>query len=159
MSGAWTAERQRLLTEQAAARRALRNTRWDADIAANRRPAPGDDFPVLLDAADVAPRRLVYGLTDPREPKRIRYVGQTAVGAFSRYLNHISEARTGITVRRDWMAPLLDAGIYPNMVLLELVAPTDNILAIEQYWIRTIRARGGADLNTPRQPQRRKVAP
>lgn len=147
-------EFQRRLTERMEANRAARHVRWDADISANRRAAPGTEFPVLVDAADVEPMRLVYGLADPRDPKRIRYVGQTATGAFARYLGHLADAGIGVSAKAQWIERLRGEGVYPTMVLLELAAPDANILSLESWWIRSLKERGEADLNAARNSRR-----
>lgn len=126
------------------------------------RSAPGSDFPVLIGAGDVAPRLIIYGLTDPLEPRRVRYVGQTRAGPMARYIGHISSARVNDTARAYWITELVDEGRHPSMVLLEeLPANTCLVrqLESERWWIQQLQARGEADLNTPRKPKNRPRRP
>jgi hypothetical protein len=90
---------------------------------------------------------IIYGLVDPLEPGRVRYVGQTRTSPLSRYLGHLAP-HSSLTPRAKWVARLLEAGRPPDMVLLETVAVSADPSTRERWWILALEERGGADLNS-----------
>lgn len=90
---------------------------------------------------------IVYGLVDPREPGRIRYVGQTTRAPIVRLSQHLRERKVGQR-KCEWVARLDADGVAPDMVLLQRLRPTDDHRLAEGWWIATLRSRGEADMNT-----------
>lgn len=103
---------------------------------------------------------LVYGLRDPRD-RRIYYVGCTS-SPQSRLIGHLEDARATrgterATPKDRWIAELLDAGLEPDMVPLDLgvgsgrsgVPEAYSARAREQIWIRRLSVRGEPLLNRP----------
>lgn len=93
---------------------------------------------------------IIYGLADPREPERVRYVGRTA-NPQTRYESH---CRSRCAARlRTWIAELSSAGVTPSMVLLEVCGVREAttkpgaVSVREEFWIASLRKSGGADLN------------
>jgi len=84
----------------------------------------------------------VYGLVDPREPRRVRYAGITQEPK-RRYLEHL--AAPSIRVLR-WVHSLRVEHISPIMVELEVV-PELNAGYREGRWIARLGRIGMADLN------------
>lgn len=119
----------------------------DRSLARRKPPAASSTYAVIVRGAEVV-RQLIYGLVDPAAPDRIRYVGKTTAGAHSRFLGHISGARSGAGKRADWIAALAAEGRYPDMVLLEDVGAGVDLDARERWWITAMRERDEADLNT-----------
>jgi hypothetical protein len=101
------------------------------------RVEPGD---ILCDRVFIG--TAIYALTDPREPRRIRYVGR-AVNPVARYRAHCSGGGSAVSC---WAASLLQCGVHPIMLLVEQVRDV-HAEAAEERWIRYYRARGQADLN------------
>lgn len=130
-------------------RHQVRSRRDSADRSLSRRKAPAESstYAIVVRGAD-AVKPLVYGLVDPAEPNRVRYVGKTTQGAHTRFLGHVKDARRGTKKRADWVAELLELGRPPNMVVLETVPVGADLDARERWWITAMRARGEADLNT-----------
>ena len=111
-----------------------------------RRPRPSVDqaYPVIVRGTDVV-LRLIYGLIDPLEPARIRYVGRTEKGGSARFFQHV--ARPDQSPRGRWIAELQAAGRNPDMVLLETPQVGVDIDELERWWIVEARRQGFADLN------------
>jgi hypothetical protein len=140
-------EREHAIALRALQRKAARRRdRLDQKLAQRPAPPAAADYAVIVRGSE-ALRPLVYGLVDPVEPARVRYVGKTTTGAALRFYGHISEARRKKGLRADWMRGLFDAGRSPDMVLLETVRVGDDLDARERWWINALRQRGEADLN------------
>jgi hypothetical protein len=100
--------------------------------------------PILFAGPDArGATHLIYGLADPREPERIRYVGRTN-NAGARYREHLT--RCG-SIRGQWVAEIRERGEYPLMVLLEQLEPGDDPKKKERDWIRHFRRNQQADIN------------
>jgi hypothetical protein len=125
----------------------IQRARIDRGLARRATPAPSANYAVIVRGSEIV-RQLIYGLVDPNEPGRIRYVGKTTAGAHARFLGHVSDATRGTTKRADWIASLVADGRYPDMVLLEDVAAGLDLDARERWWIIAMRERGEGDLNT-----------
>lgn len=105
---------------------------------------PSPDSPpvplqVICDDRHIQPT--VYGLIDPNEPERVRYVGQTLTPG-SRFSSHASDKAAPKV--REWVRSINTA---PLMVLIE----NPHRLELddrEMFWIRYYRQRDMADLNT-----------
>jgi hypothetical protein len=81
----------------------------------------------------------VYGLTDPREPERIRYVGCSR-NALARRRGHLyTRGRLPI---HQWIQSLRRAGVRVEMVIL-----ASGMGKTEYKWIQDMQKRGMADLN------------
>lgn len=102
-------------------------------------------FPILFQADTQWAQPTIYGLVDPREPDRIRYVGQSLCAA-SRYASHIKPSNGSRSLRDRWIAVLLADGIFAAMVLLERPTAAD-LDSCEATWIANLKAVGQADLN------------
>lgn len=89
---------------------------------------------------------IVYGLRDPRD-QRIRYVGQT-VKKKARRRSHELNHFQGNIEKCNWVRELRSAGVYPEMVDLEICAWSE-LLEREHYWIQRLVAEGCDLLNRP----------
>jgi hypothetical protein len=127
-----------LLARRRTLARHRRTTRLGRAVA---RPA----YKVIV-RGTAALRPIIYGLVDPSEPARVRYVGQTTQSPQTRYLGHLGGCERP-TPRSKWIAALLEAGRLPHMVLLETVPTASDLNARERWWILSLEERGGADLN------------
>jgi len=78
----------------------------------------------------------IYGLFDPRDPKKIRYVGKTNHDLGFRLQGHIYEAEDGInTYKNNWIRKLLRQDIQPEIILIESVK--EQIWPEkERFWIK-----------------------
>jgi hypothetical protein len=103
----------------------------------------------LVRGADWVGAPIIYGLVDPLEPERIRYVGQTSQMPSARYVQHINASHGNGRARTNWVHDLRAAGRAPDMVLLESLDQSRELDAREMAWIRDLNARGMADLNGP----------
>lgn len=101
-----------------------------------------ESYPVLYSGADFC-RTVIYGLVDPREPARIRYVGK-ALRAALRFAQHFIDGGPG----RTWFSDMGRDGVLPDMVLLEEC--DKRARGRELYWFTLLRERGEADLNVQR---------
>jgi hypothetical protein len=122
-----------------------RRTRATAQLA--RRGLPPTTFPMLVCGAELRASAVIYGLVDPREPARVRYVGQ-AVNAEARMAGHLNGRSRPPRPMEAWLTALRTEGVTPDMVLLERVPRGADLDACERYWIHAMRDRGMADLNT-----------
>ena len=110
--------------------------------------ATDECFLVLVRGADLVDLRIIYGLVDPSEPDRVRYVGQTSRAPIKRFVEHLNSAREPNS-RGEWLRSLWERGDAPDMVLLEKVAKKANIDDRELTWIMRLQGQGHADLNQP----------
>lgn len=123
----------------------IRKVRTRSQLA--RRPAPPDSaYRTLICGSDQC-TAVIYGLVDPNEPERVRYVGQ-ATNPAARLAGHITASRRDSTRKDKWIRDLEDQGRYPDMVLLERPKPGANLTALEEWWIVSMRDKGQGDLNT-----------
>lgn len=84
---------------------------------------------------------VIYGLVDPREPERIRYVGKTIHPTW-RVKQHLQDARAGQPSHRcKWIRKLLSEGTEPQLITLEVVPEADWEEA-EIRWIAKLRQDG-----------------
>lgn len=109
-------------------------------------------WPVLRDGPPPPARpefAVIYGLCDPREPQRVRYVGSTHNVAV-RYSGHANFTMGGRKNRlRCWLQEMRKAGYWPIMVQLEQVTQKDRT-SREAFWIERF-----GELNTIK-PKRNK---
>lgn len=96
-------------------------------------------YPVLYSGSAFC-RMVIYGLVDPREPDRIRYVGK-ANRAGLRLAQHFIDGGP----RGTWFADMARDGVLPDMVLLEECSKSAR--GRELHWYNLLRSRGEADLN------------
>lgn len=96
-------------------------------------------YPVLYSGADFC-RTVIYGLVDPREPSRVRYVGKAQRGAL-RFAQHFIDGGPG----RTWFSDMGRDGVLADMVLLEEC--DEQARGRELHWFTLLRDRGEADLN------------
>lgn len=87
-------------------------------------------------------RPVVYGLVDPRDANRIRYVGQATKPA-ARYMGHMHGPGNRV---KAWMLEMEEDGEAPAMVLLEDCEEGDLDVR-ENHWINHYKSLGQADLN------------
>ena len=139
------------LTDQLS--RKVSDRRKASAAALNRRkPVERSEFSVLVRGRDNH-GVTIYGLIDPREPQRVRYVGQAKHPA-RRLAGHISSGSASACNKKDqWIAALVDVGVYPDMVLLERTRPGADPDTLERWWIAQMVAKGQADLNTASVPK------
>lgn len=105
-------------------------------------------YEVLFTGRDSWVTPIVYGLVDPREPERVRYVGST-ITPVSRYGSHLAvcRARRSFNPRETWVLGLQEHGILPAMVVLERTDSALDLDALESVWTMRLRQEGQADLN------------
>lgn len=102
---------------------------------------------VLCDGAGA--REVIYGLVDPAEPARVRYVGRSRTPT-ARYHTHRKSPTRAL---KPWLAELQRQGRTPVMVLLERCearvpyARDGTLSESEVAWVLLLRAQGQADLN------------
>jgi len=115
-----------------------------------RKPVARSEFPVIA-RGEHHHGAVIYGLIDPREPNRVRYVGQ-ARRAGARLAAHLSDSTHPHTKKDRWIAGLAAEGLYPDMVLLERTKPDADVDLVERWWIAQMVAKGEADMNTASVP-------
>lgn len=82
----------------------------------------------------------IYGLIDPRDGT-LRYVGK-ADKPGRRLQAHLFHAKHNqLTHKARWIKGLLEAGVAPEMTILEIV-PLDDWQEAERFWIAYLRAIG-----------------
>jgi hypothetical protein len=115
------------------------------------------------DSGDAPEGTAIYSLSDPRDIRQIRYIGQTAAPR-RRFLQHLSTARLWLPEETPWwvksprLRPLYqwirelyqDEGRLPVMVISAWVAATEARVA-EQRQIRACLARHLPLLNVERE--------
>lgn len=83
----------------------------------------------------------IYALIDPRS-KAIKYVGKTLQPMQARLSTHFSYARKGLhTYCARWLKGLLDAGLRPEVRILEIVE-NENWAERECFWISSLTLEG-----------------
>lgn len=106
-------------------------------------------YDVLVRGAEVSKLGIIYGLIDPRQPGKIRYVGQTIAAPLNRYNAHVRPIAGDLSRKAVWIRELIAADVLPDMVLLERVSRVSCLTDRERVWIAAMRQRGQADLNAP----------
>jgi hypothetical protein len=81
----------------------------------------------------------IYALRDPRKPDEIRYVGKAKdpIDRFRRHVKHNDKER----YKCRWIKTLLDVGVMPELVILQIVEEGEWVVA-EQQWIAHYRNLG-----------------
>lgn len=80
----------------------------------------------------------IYGLLDP-ESGRLRYVGK-AKNSGERLGRHVRDSRRRNTPVMRWVRGLADAGLAPDVIVLDVV-PDSRWDEAERYWISRARER------------------
>lgn len=89
----------------------------------------------------------IYALIDPRD-RSVGYVGKTVLPLHVRLSGHISDSRGKYdNKRRRWINELLDAGVVPEIGLIEEVLH-DGWDDAERAWILFFRSQGQARANS-----------
>ncbi|MGH8525523.1 MAG: NUMOD3 domain-containing DNA-binding protein, partial [Gammaproteobacteria bacterium] len=88
---------------------------------------------------------IIYGLVDPRT-KDIRYVGKTVGKLGARLSGHLLDKE--VNHRTRWVRILLNEGLRPEIITLEIVPPSQDWIQVEQRWIRYYRDGGARLTNT-----------
>jgi group I intron endonuclease len=86
----------------------------------------------------------IYGLADPIEPRRIRYVGQTRKALCERLKAHRRDKKK--SHKRNWIIALKRDGRLPIIIPLE-ICESDQANERERYHIAKCRAEGHLLLN------------
>ena len=84
--------------------------------------------------------RSIYGLCDPLENFKVRYVGCTVQKLENRLQAHINEAcksEDEITAKIDWIKALVRQNLYPVILLIEKVPVGADWEDAEKRWIAT----------------------
>lgn len=92
----------------------------------------------------------IYGLLLKSDPDRIRYVGQTVMGARKRFWAHTNAARNGSSQRRPQPVSLWIRKHGSEQVsyrVLEMAEDESHLQYLEMFWIAQMRELGQADLN------------
>ena len=93
----------------------------------------------------------IYGLVDPRDPHRIRYVGSSENIEHRLYAHCHSNNPTDRHPRGCWLRTLRADGLKPEALVLEMrdVGATGSVNRhnAEGAWIANLVAQGQADLN------------
>lgn len=83
----------------------------------------------------------LYGLIDPTDPERIRYIGKTRKPVKVRLNEHVGDARRGCTSPRcNWIRKLLREGKYPCFIEIGVVS--GNGASAERYLIAVNKVSG-----------------
>ena len=107
---------------------------------------------------------VVYGLSDPRAPSRIAYIGMTRSHVLHRFIEHLRDAHRvarGIPVspsskvqvaqrRKEkslWILGLVEAGLLPALSLIERPDRPTQLLRRERDWTIHLQRQGMAWLN------------
>ena len=94
----------------------------------------------------------IYGLTDPREPNRVRYVGSSRCIETRLYGHAHSHNPTDRHARAEWLRALRADNVRPEALVLAVceVGETGDRKRheLEQDWVERLWAAGQADLNT-----------
>jgi hypothetical protein len=86
-------------------------------------------------------RPLVYGLRDP-QVQQFRYVGKT-FALTERTKEHLRGiVGDGPSDKREWVQSLLDRGMRPEIVVLEVPSSVDDVSTCERNWIAKLRGEG-----------------
>lgn len=108
----------------------------------NGKPCPLCNGTGLVPGKPGRPKRIVYGLVDPRDGL-VYYVGQSKTGLRRAY-RHASPsqlAKDAGTPKVAWIESLLAAGMDPEGLVLEEVHDETMLLERERYWIAHWRVR------------------
>lgn len=99
-------------------------------------------------AKNAGNKHVVYGLFDPRT-NQCRYVGKTARQR-TRLSQHMTDARRydpRYSYKHDWILEVLNAGLKPEMRVLEECS-AETISDREAYWIERMIAEGAKLVNS-----------
>jgi len=89
---------------------------------------------------------LIYGLIDPRTDC-LRYVGQSKrLG--KRFWRHCHPLPNDRSHRGCWLRGLRNAGLEPQLIVLEEAASSKDAAIFEAFWIASLRAAGADLVNT-----------
>lgn len=90
----------------------------------------------------MANERLIYGLIDP-DTREMRYVGSSTVG-LQRPRQHFLPCAYLKSTRRvyRWMSESISQGKIPEVVILDFVPESENLIRVEDGWIKYFRAIG-----------------
>jgi hypothetical protein len=99
----------------------------------------------------LADEHVVYGLYDPREPSRLRYVGVTG-DSTRRYLEHARKHDGGRGRRAAWIGSLAADGITVGMRIIRAYPDRHAGRVGEWETVKALRALGQCDLNDPIPP-------
>lgn len=112
-------------------------------------PEPTVDLDVLL-VNTKHKEVLIYCLEDPRHPAYFRYGGKTVRTLQSRLRGHVGAAKRSHFPVHVWIRNLLEEGVTPNIVLMEVVEPGGEWEKIEKELIKKLRETDPHNLNVSR---------
>ncbi len=84
------------------------------------------------------PQVTIYALVDPRQPRVVRYIGQSKVPRI-RHIQHCEDCHPGL--KSEWIESLRQIGIMPQMIILERCSIGQANMA-EKRWIRRMKFDG-----------------
>lgn len=88
----------------------------------------------------------IYGLSDPRTPDEVRYIGK-ANDPQKRLSNHVSARGRHRNHRTNWLNKLAADGVYPVIKIIDRV-PVGEWQLMERYWIAMYRDAGYSLVNS-----------
>lgn len=92
----------------------------------------------------------IYGLVNPNEPEKIRYIGQTSKSLKVRLRNHIDKAKRekALNHRICWLKSLLIQDLQPTMILIEDNLTQQEANIKEKFYIKLFKSMGANLVNT-----------
>lgn len=80
----------------------------------------------------------IYVLVDPKEPKCVRYVGNTRVWK-ERLAYHLKELPTGTSRKHQWLRDVVDNGRMPELRIIMVALTKESGYELEKQCIRMYR--------------------
>jgi hypothetical protein len=92
----------------------------------------------------------IYSLSDPREPEKVRYIGQTCKSLKTRLSRHIDKVKREYprNHRVCWINSLLKEGVKPIIYLIEDDLSKNDAFIKEQHYIKIFKSFGCKLVNT-----------
>ena len=91
---------------------------------------------------DLDPRHVVYGLFDPSTGE-LRYIGKSTTGPKRRLQEHLSPSKLCTHTHKNcWLRSLLEKGLRPDLVVLEVCGNAETAEILEKQAIAHYRGLG-----------------
>lgn len=86
-------------------------------------------------------KNVIYGLVDPRT-NQLKYIG-FAINPQERYLEHMKpRSRKAHTHKNHWLNQLVEQGLKPEQIILEVLSEASMLPEAEQFWIEYFKSLG-----------------